>query len=98
MTSTLSMSMLDPIIHHAQLNKNSGKDIINKVEEVINNLREEGDVIVCGDFNARIARKSGSVVNDSDSFLPMPDDYIPDNNIPRQSQDNGTNSHSSHFP
>ena len=77
--------------------QNSGKDIINKVEEVINNLQEEGDVIVCGDFNARIARKSGSVVNDSDTFLPMPDDYIPDNNIPRQSQDNGTNSHGSHF-
>ena len=77
--------------------QNSGKDIINKVEEVINNLREEGDVIVCGDFNARIARKSGSVVNDSDTFLPMPDDYIPDNNIPRQSQDIRTNSHGSHF-
>ena len=27
----------------------------------------------------------------------MPDDYIPDNNIPRQSQDNRTNSHGSNF-
>ena len=51
--------------------QNSGKDIINKVEEVINNLREEGDVIVCGDFNARIARKSGSTYPDSHRILEL---------------------------
>ena len=67
------------------------------MEEAINDLREEGEVILCGDFNARIGQKTGMVLYDSDEFLPMPDDYIPDKNTPRFSQDTKTNTYGTHF-
>ena len=75
----------------------SGKDVIKKVEEAINDLRKGGKVILCGDFNARIGQKTGIVLHDSDEFLPMPDNYIPDENTPRFSQDTKTNTYGTHF-
>ena len=75
----------------------SGKDVIKKVEEAINDLRKEGEVILCGYFNARIGQKSGMVLYDSDELLPMPDDYIPDENTPRFSQDTKTDAYGTRF-
>ena len=75
----------------------SGKEIIKKVEEDINDLRKEGEIILCGDLNARIGHKTGMVLHDSDNFIPMPDDYIPDENTPRFSQDIKSNTYGTHF-
>ncbi len=41
-------------------NENNGKEVISQIEEVVNNLKEEGEVILCGDFNSRILDKKPS--------------------------------------
>ena len=75
----------------------SGKEVIKKVEEDINDLRELGEVILCGDLNARIGNRTGMVQFDSAQYVPMPEDYTPDEVTPRFSQDTICNNHGTHF-
>ena len=67
--------------------ENKGKDILDQVEDVVNKLKEKGEVILCGDFNSRIGQQPGMMKNDSNKFLPLPDDYESDVFKPRNSQD-----------
>ncbi len=55
-----------------------GREVLSKIEEVINDLKENGEIVLCGDFNARIAHQTGMLKDDTNKFLPMPDDYEPD--------------------
>ena len=75
----------------------SGRDVLAKTEEIVNDLTGKGEIILCGDFNARIAHLSGMIENDSNEYLPMPDDYTPDDYQIRNSQDNSTNSYCKQF-
>ena len=97
LTSTLNLTTQQKFQQPRSLSAVKNKDVIKKVEEAINDLRKEGEVIICGDFNARIGQKTGMVPYDSDEFLPMPDDNIPDENTPRFSQDTKTNTYGTHF-
>ena len=72
-----------------------GRDLIHKISEIINNLRNSGDIILCGDFNSRIADDPGLLQNEDDKtteHLPLPHDYIPDKFVIRISQDMQRNS------
>ena len=72
----------------------SGYDHLHDLEVFINDLQKSGKIILCGDFNARISNEPDYIVNDSDdtdTFIPLPDDYIPDNLLKRNSQDLKTN-------
>ena len=51
-----------------------GREVLSKIEEIINDLKEKGEVILCGDLNARIAQETGMIKHDTNDFLPMPDD------------------------
>ena len=79
------------------VDENKGKDILNQVEDVVNNLKEKGEVILCGDFNSRIGQQPGMLKNDTIKFLPLPEDYESDEFKPRNSQDIKTNSHGTQF-
>ena len=75
----------------------NGKDALKNIENVVNELREEGEVIMCGDFNSRIGLKTGMIREDSTNFVPLPDDYEPDDFLPRNSLDLITNTYGTHF-
>ena len=75
----------------------SGREILSKTEEIVNDLRQRGEVILCGDFNARIAKLTGTIENDTSEFLPMPEDYEPDIHNARNSQDLSMNSYCKQF-
>ena len=77
--------------------ENSGKEILDQIEDLVNNLKEIGEVILCGDFNSRIGPKSGMLKNDSQKFIPLPDECEIDEFKPRNSQDLKSNSHGTQF-
>lgn len=75
----------------------TGREVLSKTEHIVNDLREKGEIILCGDFNARIAQQTGMINNDTNDFLPMPDDYEPDIYKDRNSHDKLTNSYCKQF-
>ena len=75
----------------------SGREIIKKVEDIINDLKKNGEIILCGDFNSRIGNHTGMLELDSNKFLPMPEDYTSDNYKTRSSQDTLVNPNGNHF-
>ena len=75
----------------------SGQDLLLKIEEIINDIQQKGEVILCGDFNARTAQLLDMVTCDSNKFIPMPEDYLSDEYIPRCSQDISTNPYCTPF-
>ena len=77
--------------------KNKGKEILDQIEDLVNTMKEEGEVILCGDFNSRIGMQAGMLKNDTCKFIPLSDDYEPDEFKPRNSQDSKTNSHGTRF-
>ena len=76
---------------------NSGEEAFKKIENIINSLKKKGEVILCGDFNSRIGQKPEIIEHDSKKYVPMPQDYSPDDCTPRYSQDIHTNSNCNHF-
>ena len=58
-----------------------------QIDDIVNDLKGNGEVILCGDFNSRIGDQPGMLKNDSNKFLPLPDDHVPDIFKPRNSQD-----------
>ena len=78
--------------------KIDGRELLAKISDVINELREKGKVILCGDFNSRIADHPGLVqFDETDEHIHLPDDYIPDSFSTRCSQDKQTNSYGRDF-
>ena len=75
----------------------NGKDALKNIEDVVNELREEGEVILCGDFNSRTGQKTGMIREYLTDFVPLPDDYEPDTFLPRNSLDSITNTYGTHF-
>ena len=75
----------------------SGWDVMEKVESIINELKNEGEIILCGDFNSRIGLKPCMIEQDANNFLPMPEDYISDHFKPRLSQDTASNHNGKKF-
>ena len=51
---------------------------------------QKGGIIVQGDYNARTGEIQEVVMNDDNTFLPVPEDYEIDSQFFRHSQDSGT--------
>ena len=51
---------------------------------------QKGDIIVQGDYNARTGDIQEVVMNDDNTFLPVPEDYEIDSQFFRHSEDSGT--------
>ena len=80
--------------HNANLRftKLKGAETYIKLSHIINSLKDKGDIILCGDFNARVQTTPDYLNNDNDSeYYDMPYDYRPDDQLPRNSADNGNN-------
>ena len=90
-------SYIKPQNSSATTPADNGREAIKHIEDVINDLRQHGDIILCGDFNARIGQKPGTIDDNSNNFIPLPDDYIPDELPPRHSQDIMTNTYGNYF-
>ena len=78
----------------------SGLDTLHELDSLLNTLLGKGLVITCGDFNARIGREIDFIKEDKcghDSFVPLPNDYIPQNLPTRNSRDTHTNSYKKPF-
>ena len=75
----------------------NGAATLRQIEDIISDLQKTGDVILCGDFNARIAQNPGQIVENVSDHIPLPDDYIPDALSKRNSLDKNVNSYGKIF-
>ena len=58
-----------------------------QIDDIVNDLKGNGEVILCGDFNSRIGDQPCMLKNESNKFLSLPDDHVSDIFKPRNSQD-----------
>ena len=78
----------------------SGFDTIRELDQFLNVLLSKGDVITCGDFNSRIGHDIDFIKGDKcgyESFIPLPEDYIPQELTIRNSQDKKSNNYKRPF-
>ena len=75
----------------------NGAVTLRQIEDLISDLKKTGDIILCGDFNARIGQNPGQIVENISDLIPLPDDYIPDDLTNRNSLDTNTNSYGKIF-
>lgn len=54
-------------------------DILELIEKDLLYYKEKGDVLICGDFNARNADKLDVITDDTPKYLPLFDSYSVDN-------------------
>ena len=71
----------------------SRDNLWNMLREEIANFSNEGDIMITGDFNARMGEQQNFLDNDSDDYIPLPPDYQLDECPPRYSQDKRTNNY-----
>ena len=74
----------------------TGHEQLHDMDSFLNNLTGKGCILMCGDFNSRIGRDLDYILNDdsgTDSFIPIPDDYLAQDLLPRNTRDLKTNSH-----
>ena len=77
-----------------------GLDTLKDLDQLVNQVLGTGDVLLCGDYDARIGIEPDLIINDtdgSDSFIPIPSDYIAQDLLPRNSQDTASNSYKRPF-
>lgn len=56
-------------------------DLIELIEKDISCFKQKGDVLICGDLNARTSTETDFIVNDSSFHLPLFDSCKPDDQI-----------------
>ena len=68
-------------------------DILENILLIKNTNNEACNFVILGDLNSRIGQQRDYVADDYATHMNiLPDDYIPDQEIPRKSQDNVVNS------
>ncbi len=73
---------------------------IRELDQFLNILLYKGDVISCGDFNARIGHEIDFInenPSENDNFIPLPDDYVAQDLPNRNSRDQNSNSYKRPF-
>ena len=70
--------------------RNNNDDLISEIEAEMLSFSKKGGIIVQGDYNARTGDIQEVVMNDDNTFLPVPEDYEIDSQFFRHSQDSGT--------
>ena len=59
----------------ANYERNNNDDLISEIEAEMLSFSQKGGIIVQGDYNARTGDIQGVVMNDDNTFLPVPEDY-----------------------
>ena len=80
--------------------KFDGREMIQDISNLVNELLRTGDIILCGDFNARISQEPGTIETESSKsieYISLPVDYVPDQFKPRCSQDTHKNNYCNTF-
>jgi len=73
---------------NSSYSKNLDYDILECVEKDVIHYKDIGDIILCGDFNARISSEPDHINNDECNFLPLFPSYSADKQLlERQSMD-----------
>ena len=93
-------SYIKPAYTSSKNSELSGLDIMHELDQFINNLLGKGGVIGCGDFNARIGQVADFINEEKsghESYIPLPDDYTPQDLPRRNSMDKTTNSYKKPF-
>ena len=62
--------LIDDIYLVNSVAENKRKDILFQIDDIVNDLKGNGEVILCGDFNSRIGDQPGIFKNDSNKFYP----------------------------
>ena len=70
--------------------RSNSEDLIGELEVEMLRFSQKGDIVVQGDFNARSGDMQETISDDDNAFLNVPEDYKPDEQCTRQSQDLGT--------
>ena len=74
--------------NNSSFSKRQDTDAFQNIMADINKYVNKGKIMLLGDFNARTYNICENIIDDNDSFIPLPDDYVADVNIiPRVSQD-----------
>ena len=93
-------SYIKPAQTSTKTSEKTGLDILADLDQFLNELHTKGDIIMCGDFNARIGKNIDYIRNElsgAESFVPLPDDYIPQDLRDRNNKDRKTNSYKKPF-
>ena len=75
----------------------TGREKLHELDSYINELSSKGCILLCGDFNSRIGKDIDYIMNDDSNFIPLPDDFVSQNLLPRNSKYLKTNSHKRPF-
>ena len=81
-------------------NSYNGRELIHKMADLINDLQDSGDIVLCGDFNSRIRDEAGLIKHDHEKiseYIPLPDDYVADKFTARCTRDNHSNLYGKDF-
>ena len=78
------------IINEIIYERKNNDDLISEIEAEMLSFSQKGGIIVQGDYNARTGEIQEVVMNDDNTFLPVPEDYEIDSQFFRHSQDSGT--------
>ena len=67
---------------------NMQQDLLDSLEKDISLYKTKGEVMICGDLNARTGSEPGFIINDGSDHLPLYQNYSIDNSsVPRHSKD-----------
>ena len=85
--------------HHTtcKTSQYTGLDTLHELDIIVNDLQSKGEVILCGDFNSRIATELDFIAENENDFIPMPDDIVQNNIRKRNSQDRKCNNYKPPF-
>lgn len=56
-------------------------DVIETIEKDVNKFKNKGEIMICGDMNARTASSDDLIVHDDVRYLPLCETYKIDNNM-----------------
>ena len=93
-------SYIKPAQTSTKTTEKTGLDTLADLDQLLNDLHTKGDIIMCGDFNARIGKNLDYIKNEksgAESFVPIPEDYVPQDLRERNNQDKKTNSYKKPF-
>jgi hypothetical protein len=78
----LSCCVYDPA-SNSSYSKELDHEILGHVEKEIKHFQKRGNVLMCGDFNAKVSSENDFIYQDSNNFLPLFKSYNFENMSPR---------------
>ena len=66
---------------NSSYSKNIDYDILDCIEKEMTYYKSKGNILLCGDFNARVSTDPDFIANDDNTFLPLYSSYTIDSQI-----------------